>query len=213
MCVYNMQRIYSASRILGSVDFSTFYAILRIVFESFPKLFYCMADKEGAMHVFCCEEFFYGNDVRRKPDKNVESYCKYVKMPIDGKSCNYVKNPKWFRDQVYEDREHDFKQIYASYSVGSHPNIVPLDFKTHGELEDGWATSLSNITQYSLLNLFIMVNVVAKELKIYSEFDNAKWFVKDRMEKVRDSVEKRILLLYPNKDEYSKGLPFALPNF
>ena len=211
MCVYNMQRLYSASKILGSEDFSTLYAILRVVFESFPKLFYCMADKEGAMHVFCCEELFYGKEVRRKPDKNVESYCKSVKDPIDGDHCKYVKNPKWFRDKVYDGREHDFKQIYATYSVGSHPNIVPLDIKTYDDLEYGWGVSLSDITRYSLLNLFIMVNVVAEELKTCSEFDHSKWFVEDRMEKVWDSVEKRILLLYPNKDEYSKGLPFALP--
>ena len=211
MCFYNMQRLYSASKILGSEDFSTLYAILRIVFESFPKLFYCIADKEDAMHVFCCEKFFYGKDVIRKPDKDVESYCKSVKDPIDGEHCKYVKNPKWFRDEVYDGREHDFKKIYAIYSVGSHPNIETLGAKTHDDLKYGWGVSLSDITRYSLLNLFIMVNVVAEELKICSEFDDAKWFVKDRMEVVWDSAWKRILLLYPNKDKYSKGLPFALP--
>lgn len=149
-CIYNMQHLYSASKILGSEDFSTLYAILRIVFESFPKLFYCMADKEGAMHVFCCEEFFYGKEVRRKSDKNVESYHKSVKKSIDGENCRYVKNPKWFRDKVYDEREHDFKQIYASYSVGSHPNIVPLDIKTYDDLEYGWGVSLKDITWHCL---------------------------------------------------------------
>lgn len=211
VCVSNMQGLHAASKILGSDNFSAFYAIVRVVFESFPKLFYCMADKESAMHVFCCEEFFYSRAVTRKVDKNVESYCKSVKMPIDGENCKYVKDPKWFRKEVYNDREHYFSNKYAVYSIGSHPNIATLDAKTRDDLEYGWTTSLSIITQYSLLNLFIMVNVVAEELKMCSEFDHSKWFVKDRMQKVWDNLGESILLLYPNKAKYSKGLPFALP--
>ena len=38
------------------------------------------------------------------------------------------------------------KRYHNSYSIGSHPNIMPLDFKTRAELEDSWTTSLSVIT-------------------------------------------------------------------
>lgn len=53
-------------------------------------------------------------------------------------------------------------------------------------------------------------NVAVEELKMCSEFDGSKWFVKDRMEKVWSSVGDSISL-YPDKDEYVKELSFVLP--
>ena len=152
MCINNMHSLYAANNILKSDAFHVFYAIVRIVFESFPKLFYCMADKEGAMHVFCCEEFFYDRKAALRSDKDVESYCKCVERLIDSENCKYVKDLKWFRKEVYtNDRQHVFNKQYALYSVGSHPNIVTIDATTRGELKYGWTTSLEIITCYSLM--------------------------------------------------------------
>ena len=212
MCCHNMQSMYVANKMLGSDDFSPFYAIIRIVFESFPKLFYCMADEEGARHVYCCEEFFYSKKAALKPDKGIKSYCKSVKTPIDGEKCKYVKNSQWFRKEVYkDDRQHGLNRRYTLYSNASHPKIGALAANKPYELKYGWNTSLDIITSYSLLNSFIMVNAATEDLKVCSELDYSKWFVTDRMQKVRDSLVESILYLYPNKTDYTKKLPFVLP--
>ncbi len=211
MCVHNSLSLYAANDILKSDSFHVFYAILRVVFESFPKLFYCLTNKEGAKHVFCCEEFFYLKKAAQRTDKGIESYCKSVK-DVNGEKCKYVKDPKWFRKEVYTDnRQHELDRRYALYSTASHPSIDTINAMNWDEVKYGWTMGLSIITSYSLMNLFIMVNVVAEELKMCFEFDGSKWFVKDRMEKVWNNVGDSIRSLYPDKDEYVKELSFVLP--
>lgn len=212
LCTFNMRRLHGAYNLLKSGDFISFYAIVRIVFESFPKLFYCISDKEEARHIFCCEEYFYFKNAAQRSDKGIKSYCKSVKKPIDGKNCEYVKRVRWFRKEVYtKNRQSELNKTYALYSHNSHPNIEPIDARTDDDIKYGWATGLDIITSYSLMNLFILVNATSKELKILGKRYESEWFIKDRMSKVGDGLKKSLVLLYPDKDKYTNGLPFTLP--
>ncbi|MYC70486.1 MAG: hypothetical protein F4X17_07225 [Gemmatimonadetes bacterium] len=208
-----MDSLYAGYDIIDRCNFDAFHAILRVVFESFPKLFYCMANKEKAKHVFCCEEFFYSSDAKRT-DEGVESYCGCVNG-INDEKCKYVRKPWWFREKVYTNaRRDELNELYAVYSTASHPNIITFnDTMTPDEVEHGRTTSLDIITSYSLMNLFIMVNVVEKELKQCSEFDDSKLFVEDQMKKIGGRLGKSILRLYPDKTVFISGLPFALPDY
>lgn len=210
MCVYNVHSLYTANDLLKSDSFHILYAILRVVFESFPKIFYCMTHKERAKHMYCCEAFFYHKNTAHVSNEKPE-YCKSAKN-INDEKCRYVKNPRWFRERVYTDaRRRKLTRQYSIYSIASHPSIVQFHAIGLDAIKESMATGLDIMTSYSLMNLFIMVNVAADELKAHSKLDDSIRLVKDLMQKVRSDLGNTILHLYPDKDEYTKGLPFVLP--
>ena len=70
---------------------------------------------------------------------------------------------------------------------------------------------LHRLTGLSLMNAFVMVNATARGLKARDEYEPSKSFVEYAMRHAGGNVRRGMARLYPDKDEYTKILPFALP--
>ena len=228
-CAFNMSYLYSAYRILKSDDIPAFFTVIRTVFESVPKLFYCMRHAENAKHVFCCEMFLWwkrrqdadelkglGDDeiVGRfyESDDVARRFYESVEKPISCEKCKYIERPWWFREKVYtEDRVGEIRKTYNEYSENTHPTFEPFYTRTREELEHGWNVGLHRLTGLSLMNAFITVNATARGLMECGEYERSKSFVEYAMRNAGGDVRHGMARLYPDKDEYTKMLPFALP--
>lgn len=211
-CMFNTSHLYSAYQILKSDDLPMFLAMIRVVFESFPKLFYCMRRAEKAKHVFCCEEFLYG-EMMESQDEGIRRFCKSVQEPINCEKCKYVKCPNWFREKVYtKSRQKSINKRYGQYSVNVHPSFTPAYVPTREYLDYGWKTGLGILTDLSLMNAFIMVNAVKRGLTARGEYEFSKQFIEDIMREAGDDLRSSMVQMYPNRIEYTEMLPFALPD-
>ena len=211
-CIFNSSHVYSAYRILKSEDFPMFLAMIRIVLESVPKLFYCMRHAEKAKHVFCCEAFLYGELVGRM-DEGAERFCKSAEEPVNCENCKYVKRPSWFREKVYtKSRQKEIMKKYGQYSINVHPSFDPAYARTRDDLDHGWKNGLGILTDLSLMNSFIMVNTAERELKTRGEYERSKSFVECVLRNAGGDVRRGVAQMYPNRVEYTERLPFALPS-
>lgn len=228
-CIFNMDHLYHAYWILKSDGLPTFFTVIRTVFESFPKLFYCMRHAEDAKHIFRCEMFLWwkrrqdadelkelddGEIARRfyESDDVARSFYESVKKPINRKECRDFERPRWFREKVYtEDRVKEICKTYNEYSQNTHPTFEPLYTRTREELEHGWNVGIHRLTGLSLMNAFVMVNATERGLKARGKYESSKSFVEYAMRNAGGDVRHGMARLYPDKDEYTKTLPFPLP--
>ena len=206
LCTFNTWHLYSAIRPVETQNFQVFCGIVRVVFESFPKMLYGLCHKDEVPPIFCSEEYKYAKDRRETPDPMAREFCKQFKQQV--RNEDYL-DASWFRDQVYEgDRLDYIKRQYKFYSVNAHPNFEPAYGLDVEETRKGQRDCLSLLNDYALFNLFILTNVMPAELEKLSEFENTKLFITDMLnEHGRDGVE----IIYPNVEKYTENLAFPLP--
>lgn len=208
LCMYNMRRIHSATRALGSQYFPVCYAIIRIVMESFPKLFYCLRNPVNTHHLFCAEEYYY-QQIMKRPDKSVNDFCKQFKKDISGMRKKY-KNLDWIRNKVYAESLDEIKRLYSICSHNSHPTFDPIHAENEQDVKEGWELGLTVLNNFSILNLFILINILQDQLMEINEYYSAKQFVVRKMQ-YKQYPNEYIRLLYPDVREYWENLPFVLP--
>lgn len=208
LCMYNMRRIHGAVRALGSQHFPVYYAIIRIVMESFPKLFYCLHNPANTYRLFCAEEYNY-QQIMKRPDKSVNDFCKQFKKDISGIRKKY-KNPDWLRNKVYAESLAEIERLYSVCSHNSHPTFDPIHAKNEQDVKDGWELGLTVLNNFSILNLFILINILSDQLMEINEYDCAKRFVARKIQ-CKQYPDEYIRLLYPDVREYWENLPFVLP--
>lgn len=210
LCYFNMERIYSAAESLGNQYFSTCFALIRIVFESFPKLFYCMCNRVETIYILCCEEYDY-QKVTKVQNDDINAFCRPYKNKISPEIRENFKKIVWFRNKIYDSSLTEIKELYDKYSFNIHPNFEPIYAKTKQDVKHGWSDSLVILNCFALLNLFILINLLSDQLKAMGKYDDAKQFVTIKIRQNQQTVKNFIQLLYPDKQEYYKNLPFALP--
>ena len=208
LCMDNMRRIHSAVRALGSQYFSVSYAIIRIVMESFPKLFYCLRNPENTYRLLCAEEYDY-QKIMKRPDTSVNDFCKQFKKDISGIRKKY-KNPDWLRNKVYAESLAEIQRLYSVCSHNAHPTFDPIHAKNEQDVKDGWEIGLTVLNNFSILNLFILINILPDQLMEINEYDCAKQFVTRKIQR-KQYPDEYIRLLYPDVREYWENLPFVLP--
>ena len=210
LCYHNTERIHSAVKALGSQYFPACFALIRVTFESFPKLFYCMRNPVETIHILCCEEYYY-QQITKKPNREMNTFCKPFKKQITDEIRDNFKKIEWYRMKIYDGSLDTIKETYGKYSINSHPNLEPIHPKNVEEVEIGWRVGLEILNSFALLNLFILINVIPDQLKAIQKYDEAKRFVMVRMRQNKQSINNFMRLMYPDRREYRERLPFALP--
>ena len=206
LCAFNTFHLYDAIRPLETQNFQVFCGIIRVVFESFPKMLYGLRHKDEVRPMFCSEEYKYAKDRRETPDPVARDFCRQFKQQVRNEDYHDVS---WFRDQVYKgDRLEYIRRQYKFYSVNAHPNFEPAYGHDAEETRIGQRDCLMVLNDYALFNLFILTNVVSDALEELSEFENTKRFITDMLdEHRRDGMER----IYPNVEKYTENLAFQLP--
>ena len=207
LCCFNTWHFYSSIRLVETQNFPAFCDVIRVVFESFPKMFYGLCQKDEVKIVFCCEEYKYAKDNREKPDSMAQDFCKQYKHQIQNEK--YL-DASWFRKQVYKDDKLKYVESqYKFYSVSAHPNFEPAYAHDEKETRKGQRDCLSLLNDYALFNLFILTNAVHSELKKLMEFERTMDFIKNMLSHHgHDGIEK----IYPNVEKYTEKLAFPLPS-
>ena len=207
-CVNNNYQIWAALKPLRYKHETTFFNSMIPVFESFPKLFYCLHDAEDARLMYYCEERDYDELARRSEYGLVHHYHG---MKPDG-DYGDLKTHAWLQKEVYSDKKQaDLDAVYNYYSVSSHSRLSYTYSTSVEELHRFWDVGLGILLSYSLLTALILVNVVGADLAAKRELDPARGFVKSSMKESWDVAGQHIELMYPDKGEYVKNLAFRLP--
>lgn len=209
LCYFNVGHLYSAVRALGSQNLPTCFALVRIIFESFPKLFYCMYEQEKINQIFCCEEYDY-QKITRKENSVINEFCKQFKETISEDLKQNFKQAEWYRKKIYDKTSlSKINKAYGVYSVNSHPSFEPIHVANNQDVKESWEAGLEILNAFSLLNLFILTNILSPQLEIIHKYDDAKKLIQNTIhssKKIHDTVQ----LLYPDKQEFTKKLSFRL---
>ena len=209
MCYSNITDLYTAIDPLTRQNFPAVFALIRKVFESFPKILCCINEPDKTFQIFCREEYAYLK-IAKRGDKAISDFCKKYKEQISKEIKEKFKDPSWYREQAYKKNLKKIECEYKKYSHNAHPNLTNTNPRNEEEAKEGFDTCLSLLNAFALFNLFIFVNILPSELDKIGEYKNTTKYIK---KKTRRKSGNGLGWLYPDVHTCVKKLKFTLPDY
>ena len=230
LCIHNNEHLYSAFRTLEKGFNAVCENIIRIIYESIPKIVYQKVHPEDISiilakeaHVMWLMENPTNSEGKKTPfsfDMTKEKFLEsdHAKNNFNAMEITHIQKsekldekytPKWFRNQIYGGKRLETQHnIHSLLSLSSHPNTHRA--RLQDILNSGNDPKLMRVlTELSFFSLLLTVNLQKQTLSKIGKWEECTKILTQKSKELGKQLS--TVDLYPNHAEYKNVLEFIPP--